>query len=59
MFVDNLLIAGRYGMVLAKDKNEEDAWRMLVRSVHLYPMNWGCWLEMTALVGRVEDVRWE
>lgn len=43
-------------MVLAKDKNEEDAWRWLIRSVHLYPMNWGCWLEMTSLVGRVEDV---
>lgn len=43
-------------MVLAKDKNEDEAWRWLIRSVHLYPMNWGCWSEMTALTGRVEDV---
>lgn len=46
----------RYGMVLAKDKNEEQAMRWLIRSVHLYPMNWGCWLEMTSIIGRVEDV---
>ncbi|CAL3970215.1 hypothetical protein PZA11_006481 [Diplocarpon coronariae] len=45
-----------YGMVLAKDKNEDEAMRWLVQSVHLYPMNWGCWLEMTSLVGRVEDL---
>ncbi|KAG9242935.1 anaphase promoting complex subunit 8 [Calycina marina] len=45
-----------YGMVLAKDKNEEDALKWLIRSVHLYPMNWGCWLEITALVSRVEDL---
>lgn len=51
------LRTARYGMVLSKDKNEEEAWRWLIRSVHLYPMNWGCWLEMTSLVGRVEDVR--
>jgi hypothetical protein len=46
----------RYGMVLAKDKNEEEAMKWLIRSVHLYPMNWGCWLEMTTLIGQVEDV---
>ncbi|RDW95197.1 hypothetical protein BP5796_00960 [Coleophoma crateriformis] len=45
-----------YGMILAKDKNEEEAMRWLVRSVHLYPMNWGCWLEMTSLINRVEDL---
>ncbi|PQE28552.1 hypothetical protein CJF32_00005645 [Rutstroemia sp. NJR-2017a WRK4] len=45
----------RYGMVLAKDKNEEEAMRWLIRSVELFPMNWGCWLEMTSLIGRVED----
>ena len=46
----------RYGMVLGKDKNEEEAMKWLIRSVHLYPMNWGCWLEMTTLIGQVEDV---
>jgi anaphase-promoting complex subunit 8 len=45
-----------YGIVLAKEKNEEEAMRLLIRSVHLYPMNWGCWLEMTSLISRVEDV---
>ncbi|KAH8805899.1 anaphase promoting complex subunit 8 [Xylogone sp. PMI_703] len=45
-----------YGMVLAKDKNEEEAMRWLLRSVHLYPMNWSCWLEMTSLIARVEDL---
>lgn len=51
-----LLTRNRYGVVLSKDKNEEEAMRWLVRSIHLYPMNWGCWLEMTSLIGRVEDV---
>ncbi|KAI0095788.1 TPR-like protein [Hypoxylon sp. NC0597] len=45
-----------YGMVLAKEKNEELALYWLIRSVHLFPMNWGCWLEMTALISRVEDL---
>jgi len=44
-------------MVLVKDKNEEEAMRWLIKSVHLYQFNWGCWLEMTALISRVEDVR--
>ncbi|XXH00543.1 hypothetical protein Hte_006891 [Hypoxylon texense] len=44
-----------YGMVLAREKNEELAMYWLVRSVHLCPMNWGCWLEMTGLISRVED----
>jgi anaphase-promoting complex subunit 8 len=43
-------------MVLAKEKNEAEAMRWLIQSVHRYPMNWGCWLEMTALISRVEDV---
>ncbi|KAI0197097.1 tetratricopeptide [Xylaria flabelliformis] len=45
-----------YGMILAKEKNEELALYWLVRSVHLFPMNWGCWLEMTSLITRVEDL---
>lgn len=46
-------------MVLAKEKNDEKALEFLIRSVHKYPMNWGCWLEMTSLISRVEDVRWK
>ncbi|KAI0399313.1 TPR-like protein [Xylaria palmicola] len=45
-----------YGMVLAKEKNEELALFFLVRSVHLFPMNWGCWLEITSLITRVDDL---
>ncbi|KAI1178502.1 TPR-like protein [Nemania sp. FL0916] len=45
-----------YGMVLAKEKNEELALYWLVRSVHLFPMNWGCWLEITSLITRVDDL---
>lgn len=44
-------------MVLAKDKSEDEAMKWLIRSVHLYPMNWGCWQEMTSLINQVEDVR--
>jgi anaphase-promoting complex subunit 8 len=43
-------------MVLAKEKNEEKAMGYFIRSVHLFPMNWGCWLEMASLISRVEDV---
>lgn len=45
-----------YGMVLAKEKNDARAMELLIRSVHKYPMNWGCWLEMTSLISRVEEV---
>ncbi|KAK2051398.1 tetratricopeptide [Colletotrichum caudatum] len=45
-----------YGMVLAKEKNDDKAMDYFVRSVHLYPMNWGCWLEMTQLISRVDDL---
>jgi len=45
-----------YGMVLAKEKNESAAMDYFVRSVHQFPMNWGCWLEMTNLISRVEHV---
>ncbi|KOS18962.1 Anaphase-promoting complex subunit 8 [Escovopsis weberi] len=45
-----------YGMVLAKEKNDDRALEFFIRSVHKYPMNWGCWLEMTSLISRVEDL---
>ena len=43
-------------MVLAKEKNNDKALEYLIRSVHLFPMNWGCWLEIASLISRVEDV---
>jgi anaphase-promoting complex subunit 8 len=45
-----------YGIVLAKGKNEEEAKSWLIRSVHLYPYNWGAWLELSELLGNVEEV---
>lgn len=45
-----------YGMVLAREKSDEKAMEFLIRSVHKYTMNWGCWLEMTSLISRAEDV---
>ena len=44
-----------YGIVLAKGKTEEDAKSWLIRSVHLYPFNWGAWLELSELLNRFED----
>ncbi|CZT49551.1 related to cell division control protein CDC23 [Rhynchosporium secalis] len=46
-----------YGMVLAKDKNESQAMHWLLKSVHLYQMNWGCWLEITSLITRIEHLQ--
>ena len=45
-----------YGIVLAKGKTEEDAKRWLIRSVHLCPYNWGAWLELSELLGKVDEV---
>ncbi len=45
-----------YGLVLAKEKNDDKAIEYLVRSVHLYPWNWACWLELTNIMGRIEDL---
>lgn len=43
-------------MVLAKEKNEKEAMEWFIRSVHRFPMNWGCWQEMTMLISRVDEV---
>jgi len=43
-------------MVLAKEKNEAEAMDWFLKSVHAFPMNWGCWQEMAATMSRVEDV---
>ncbi|KAL2197623.1 anaphase promoting complex subunit 8 [Corynascus similis CBS 632.67] len=45
-----------YGMVLAKEKNDSLALDYLMQSVHLFPWNWGAWLEITNLVSRVEQL---
>ncbi|KAK1760782.1 anaphase-promoting complex subunit 8 [Echria macrotheca] len=45
-----------YGMVLVKEKNDQTALEYLMQSVHLFPWNWGCWLEITNLISRVEQL---
>ncbi|KAK4227105.1 anaphase-promoting complex subunit 8 [Podospora fimiseda] len=45
-----------YGMVLVKEKNDDAALEFLMQSVHLFPWNWGAWLEITNLVSRVEQL---
>ncbi|KAG5989211.1 hypothetical protein E4U52_005829 [Claviceps spartinae] len=45
-----------YGMVLAKEKNDAQAMDYFMRSVHKFPMNWGCWQEMAGLITRVEEL---
>ena len=45
-----------HGIVLAKGKTEPDAKRWFIRSVHLFPFNWGAWLELSELLNNVEDV---
>jgi len=47
-------------MVLAKEKNDQAALDFLMASIHIFPWNWGCWLEITNLTSRIEQVshRW-
>lgn len=45
-----------YGIVLAKGKSEEQARIWLVKSVNLYPFNWGAWQELCALLGSTDEV---
>lgn len=45
-----------YGVILLKGRNEDEAKRWLIRSVHLNPFNWGAWQELNDLLASVEDV---
>lgn len=45
-----------YGIVLAKGKNEADAKQWFIKSVHMFPYNWGAWTELNELLGSVEEV---
>ncbi|KAI9758442.1 MAG: hypothetical protein M4579_003072 [Chaenotheca gracillima] len=45
-----------YGVMLAKEKDDEEARRWLVKSVIVYPYNWSAWLELGSLIGSVEEL---
>jgi anaphase-promoting complex subunit 8 len=45
-----------YGVILLKGKNEEEAKKWLIKSVHLYPFHWGAWQELNDLLPNTEDV---
>ncbi|EFR01274.1 anaphase-promoting complex subunit 8 [Nannizzia gypsea CBS 118893] len=46
-----------YGVVLLKAKNEEEAKKWLIRSVHLYPFHWGAWQELNDLLASTDDLK--
>ncbi|PGH07056.1 hypothetical protein AJ80_08069 [Polytolypa hystricis UAMH7299] len=46
-----------YGVVLLKGKNEEEAKKWLIKSVHLYPFHWGAWQELNDLLANTEDLK--
>ena len=46
-----------YGIVLAKSKADDHARKWLVRSVQLFPYNWGAWLELSDLLKNVEELQ--
>ncbi|KAI1817821.1 cell division cycle protein-like protein 23 [Poronia punctata] len=45
-----------YGMVLAKNQNYHLAKSWLLKSVSLYPWNWGAWQELCCLVRNARDL---
>lgn len=45
-----------YGIVLAKGKNDELAKSFLIKSVEIYPFNWGAWQELNSLIGSTDEV---
>lgn len=45
-----------YGVILLKGKNEEEAKKWLIRSVHLFPFHWGAWQELNDLLLSIDDV---
>lgn len=45
-----------YGIVLAKNKSDDAARQWLIRSVNIFPYNWGAWQELFALLTSIEDL---
>lgn len=45
-----------YGVVLVKGKSEKAGKTWLMLSLKRFPWNWGAWLELSDLLGSVEEV---
>ncbi|PWY92166.1 20S cyclosome subunit [Aspergillus heteromorphus CBS 117.55] len=45
-----------YGVILLKGRNEDEAKKWLIRSVHLNPFHWGAWQELNDLLASTEDL---
>ncbi|KAL4911928.1 anaphase promoting complex subunit 8 [Aspergillus aurantiobrunneus] len=46
-----------YGIILIKGRNEDEARKWLIRSVHLNPFHWGAWQELNDLLASTEDLK--
>ncbi|PYH75938.1 20S cyclosome subunit [Aspergillus uvarum CBS 121591] len=46
-----------YGVILLKGRNEDEAKKWLIRSVHLNPFHWGSWQELNDLLASTEDLK--
>ncbi|PYH46283.1 anaphase promoting complex subunit CDC23 [Aspergillus saccharolyticus JOP 1030-1] len=46
-----------YGIILLKGRNEDEAKKWLIRSVHLNPFHWGSWQELNDLLASTEDLK--
>ncbi|KAJ5182465.1 Cdc23 [Penicillium capsulatum] len=46
-----------YAVVLIKGRNEEQAKKWLIRSVHQNPFHWGAWQELNDLLSSTEDLK--
>ncbi|KAF8253130.1 TPR-like protein, partial [Wilcoxina mikolae CBS 423.85] len=53
---DDSFLLWLYGVVLLKQKNEEEAQGALIKSVNLYPYNWCAWQELAGTVGSLQDL---
>ncbi|KAI9798665.1 MAG: Anaphase-promoting complex subunit 23 [Piccolia ochrophora] len=45
-----------FGIVHSKEKNDEEARRWLIRSLNVYPYNWGAWQELNGLIGSTDEL---
>jgi anaphase-promoting complex subunit 8 len=46
-----------YGIILQKQKNDEEARKAFIKSVNLYPYNWSAWQELGATICTLTEVR--